>query len=78
MLTPILRRDLVYVLYLVDVEYKHYRSVRQQWLSSEARAGLPETRTVVIVNVPATFMTVEGISELASDCGTVQKVWLSR
>ncbi|KAL8279899.1 hypothetical protein RQP46_007749 [Phenoliferia psychrophenolica] len=68
----------LWVVYLIDVEYKHYRIVRQQWLTSEGRAGLPETRTVVIVNVPKTYMSVESIKELASDCGTVQKVWLTR
>ena len=68
----------VWVVYLIDTEYKHYRIVRQQWLTSEKRAGLPETRTVMIVNVPKTYMSVESIKELAGDCGTVEKVWISR
>ncbi|KAK4705553.1 calcium permeable stress-gated cation channel, partial [Phenoliferia sp. Uapishka_3] len=68
----------LWVIYLIDVEYKHYRVIRQQWLSSEKRSGLPETRTVVIVNVPKTFMTVESIKELASESGIVQNVWISR
>lgn len=68
----------VWVLYLVDVEYKHYRIIRQEWLASPKRAGLPQSRTVAILNLPPSLMSKEAIEELAGDHGTVHQVWLSR
>ncbi|SCZ95001.1 BZ3500_MvSof-1268-A1-R1_Chr11-3g03534 [Microbotryum saponariae] len=81
MLTLILRPpclSIVYTLYLIDQEYRHYKQVRQEWLASPARANLDAARTVVISNVPEKYRSREGVQELVGETGEITNIWLSR
>ncbi len=68
-----------WICYLIQREMRTWVTIRQRWLVSPRHSSLAQARTLLVTEIPKSYMDEERLAQLFSHLpGGVRRVWLTR